>query len=785
MTRSLAILFALSLSALGAPAFALGSSEPAAAAPEDGARPARPDPDSEIGPERQRLRRSFERALTQLDKGRFADAALGFEDVLAQVAWPEASYNAALARYRLLDLAAAERHAAIATAGLPHDAGAAHLLALVLSDLGRHQDALASAAAALELAPADDPGLRAQIELTSGSAQRLLGRAGAVHAYNRALELAKAAGAPRLEASAWLGIGHVAQAGGDRARASEAFAAAVAVPAGGGEAALTEVLLAEAEAGWRGGDDGVARTGVQRAVASLDASDLPPLSRAGLQTRIATLQWSLGDRQAARDRLLGAEGVFEGAGALAALADVWVTRSSWLVSTGELTQAVSLLDRALAVQGRLQVPVALASSRLARAQFMADEGDLNGALGMANKSLAVFEQIGLTEGQQGAWLMLAELKGRAGALAEAREAAITAVSFAKELANPRLAAGSRAELAVILARLGALREATAEYEKATVSTANSATLLAPRTRVRLEVEMAAAHARGRRADEGIGYARRALSIASGAGAPADLIPLGEEAVVAVLLESGKHEEAVAFLDERGITEGRLRVAAMDRRGTELFNAGVDAYTAGDYGRASARFRELLSDGDAPEERVRSARKALQDVLSAQGAAALEEGKGPRAEEVWAEATSLAHAREDGQGAATLYLLRAQLALDGGDPQRAARLGAECGEKAGSLDDASFAAQCWELAGHAAFEADPGSARTAFENALAAWASVPESVAHRAQLAYNLAVLDQGAAPSVLTQRLAVTLTLAQDAGDEALAAEVAAWIEQLETPDEP
>ena len=111
--------------------------------------PARPEPpllsrpglDSVLGPQRARLRRTFDRALAALDSGKSDEAAVWFEELVTKVDWPDASYNAALARYRLLDLPAAERHAAEAARGLPNDVAASHLHALVLHDLGRHRPA--------------------------------------------------------------------------------------------------------------------------------------------------------------------------------------------------------------------------------------------------------------------------------------------------------------------------------------------------------------------------------------------------------------------------------------------------------------------------------------------------------------------------------------------------------------------------------------------------------------------------------------------------------------------
>jgi hypothetical protein len=781
----------LLLSALWAPTFAGGAvtgSEAEDSSVHLGPPPAsRPTTDDVLPPAQARLGKQFDRALQALDSGRDAEAAEGFEAVLGEVEWPEASYNAALARYRLLDLRAAERHAAAAAQGLPNDALAAYLHALVLHDLARHADAVALARrAAGQVAADSDPGLLARILLTEGSALRLLGQVGgSAEVYRTARSLAERAGLPLLQASAWLGLGHLALTSGAGEQAREAFASAESLGGEAGRAARSEVALARAEAAWRAGDADEASRALSESLQAMEASGLPVLSRAGLGVRVAALQWSLGARESARRRLAAAETVFGEAGALAAAADVWVTRSAWAVGLGDLDEADRLLARAIEVQASVQVPVALASSRLARAQLLANRGALVDAFALAEASLSVFEELGFLEGQQGAWLVLAELKGRGGALADARVAALEAVSLAQGLENPRLAATARAELAVILARLGAVDQARTEYELASVRPRSGGSLLAPRSRVRLEVELAAAYVRKGESETATGHALKAVEIAAADGAPADLVPLAEEAVVAALLEGGRHDEALAFLDARSITTGKLRDAVRDRRGTQLFNEGVDAYEAGDFGLAANRFRTIVGDATSPEPRIASARAALREVLSAQGARDAEEGREGRAEEVWREASELAMAQEDLEGWATLLLLRAQLAADAGRPSDAVALAERCAVGTAQLDDGGPAARCWELAGHASLTGDPGLARRAFENALAALARVPDSVAQRAQLAYNLAVLDQEGPAAALLARLEVARSLAVEAGDDATRAEVEAWIEQLESPDEP
>lgn len=740
---------------------------------------ARPAPDEVSGGQRRKLLKAFDAALTAFDAGRYAEAADGFEALLAQVEWPEASLNAGWARYVELDLPRAREHAAAAVAGLPGDVSALRLSGLVLHDLGRHQDALARILEGLEALGADgDNVTRARLELLGGATLRLLGRLGEAQAsYQRALDAATTAADPIAQAAAHLGLGHVALSRGQDA--SVHFAAAGTAGAG---AAQHEVDLSKAEAAWQAGDRAEAAARWAAAVAGLEKADLPRLSRSGLEVRAALLAWSLGEREDARRRLDAAEEVIAAAGATAALADVRVARSSWAVAEGRLEEASTLLDQAITAQESVQVPVALASSRLARAQLLAEEGDVRGALALARRSLDVFQDAGLREGEQGAWVVIAELEGRAGALADARTSALRAVEIAQELGNPRLAVTARAEVAVILARLGAIREAVVEYELATVRTASSESLLGPRARVRLEVELAAALSRSKEPAEGLPHAQRALAVADAPGAPEDLAPLAEEAVVAVLLESGEPDRAAEFLDERGVTGGRLAEAVADRRGTALFNEAVEAYDAGDYALAASRLRELLEADASPEERLASARKALQDVLSAHGAEAAAAGKVTRAAELWAEASALAEEREDLGALGTLLLLRAQTALELERGGEAVRLATECGRKLGGAEDPSVPAQCWELAGHAAAESQPEAARTSFENALAAWAAVPDSVAHRAELAYNLAVLDQEAEPAVLRGRLEAARSLAREAGDADLEAQVGEWLEDLETP---
>ena len=786
MKRLPPILGLLLLSAVFSPGLSLGiTAAEAEVSHWDAPGPSRPSPDALLGPARTRLRRSFDRALAALDSGASDEAAVWFEELVAEVDWPEASYNAALARYRLLDLPVAEQHAAEAARGLPDDVAASHLHALILHDLGRHEDSLQRSAQALQLlAEEDEPVLRGSILLTEGSALRLLGRPSeSLKRYESALALGLSSDGPYVVAAAWLGIGHLALARGDDGGAEGAFASAAKVTGDGGEAVQTEVTLAAAEASWRGGSAEGARTKLSEALNRLTSSTRPPLHRAGLGARAAALEWSLGLHSEAEARLSDVEAVFSSAGALAASADVWVTRSAWMVATGRLAGAAQLLDQAIAAQQGLQVPIALASSRLARSQLLANEGDVPGALVLAKRSLEVFSRLGFREGEQGAWLVLAEQKGRGGALAEAREGALKALNMARELRNPRLAATARAEVAVILARMGAVDEALTEYELATVLTGSSTSFLSARSRVRVEVEIAAALAKALRSEEGLAFAQRALDAATGSGAPADLLPLGEEAMVAVLLESGRHDDALAFLDQRGITEGRLREATLDRTGSVLFNEGVDAYRSANYELAKDRFRTLIEGGNSPAGRVESARRALLKVLSAQGAEAQESGQTVRAEGAWAEGADLAHELGDVESLSTLLLLRAQLAVEDGEVRRAVTLAERCGSIASGLEDTTHAAQCWELAGHAAFEDDPAVARRGFENALVSWRSVPESVAHRAQLAYNLAVLDQQAGPSELRARLDVAHALAVEASDTELTAELAAWIEQLEVPN--
>ncbi|MCO4773762.1 MAG: tetratricopeptide repeat protein, partial [Deltaproteobacteria bacterium] len=223
--RTLTLLVAAAfLSAVPHASFGASSERPSPASVQQPPTASKPAPDEVLGPERRRLRKGFDQALKAFEAERYAEAAAGFEELLAKVEWPEASFNAAWARYVELDLPKAESHAAAAVRGMANDAEAARLHALVLHDLGRHADAQRLVRSALELVGAEgDITLRARLELLQGSTSRLLGRYRASQdAYRRALGLATEAQEPLLIASAHLGMGHVALSMGDATGAAEA-----------------------------------------------------------------------------------------------------------------------------------------------------------------------------------------------------------------------------------------------------------------------------------------------------------------------------------------------------------------------------------------------------------------------------------------------------------------------------------------------------------------------------------------------------------------------------------
>ncbi len=738
----------------------------------------RPGPDELKGPSAVRLSKAFDRALAALDGQRWADAAEGFEALLGEVDWPEAAFDAALARYQLLDLGRARSHAAAAAQGLPRDAQARWLHAVVLSAVGRHADAGGEAARAVELARENgDRPLLARSLLQVSSAARLSGRYGAsTVAALEARDLAEASEDPELEAAAWVAIGQAALSRGDEAGAAQAFAQA------GGRAASAiqqELALAAAEEAWRRGDADGSVVALSAALVEIDSDpQIPALGRAAMMARAAPLLWLTGDRTAAAIRLDAAEAVLRPAGALAAVADIEVVRASWAVAGGSFEQARTLLDSATTAMEGLQVPVALASAQLARAQLLAEDGDVRGAIALAEQAKEVFESTEYAEGRPGAWLVLAELLGRGGALADAHAAGLRAVELALERSNARQEAAARAEVAVILARLGALSEAASEYESAT----SAGALLSTRARVRLDVELGRANARADRLQEGLTHARRALAEAGeGSDAPKDLVALAEEAVTAVLLEGGRHDEAESFVAERGIVDERIVAAVNDRQGTALYNEGVDAYAAGDYATAIDRFATVAGAAASTDERRLRARKATQRAFEARGVEHLEAGRVKDADSDLAQAASIAAEVQDPGAQARATLQRAQIALDAGHPERAADLGSRAALAAPS--GSVRRAEAWELVGLARIDDDPQGARRAFEDALLAWGDRAESVARRATLTYNLAVLEQTGDETALIARLNEVSALAVQAGDDALRDEVQEWLKQLETSE--
>lgn len=738
----------------------------------------RPGPDELEGPAARRLSKAFDSALSALDGQRWSEAAEGFESLLREVAWPEAAFDAALARYHMLDLGRAREHASAAVRGLPGDAQARWLHAVVLGAVGRHADAGVEAGLAVDRArEVEDKTLLARSLLQLSSAARLSGRyEAAAAAALEARDLAEAMEDPLLGAAAWVAVGHAALSRGDRVRADEAFAEAGGRGASGVQ---QELELAAAEDAWRRGAAAEARAALSAALAGIDSDPhIPLLTRAAMQARAAPLLWTVGDRVAAEDRLDAAERVLRPAGALAAVADIEVVRASWAVAVGSFDEARGFLESASSTMEALQVPVALASARLARAQLLAEDGDVLGAIALAEQAKAVFEATEYSEGRPGAWLVLAELLGRGGALAAAHEAGLRAVELAMERGSLRQEAAARAEVAVVLARLGALVEAEEQYRSAT----SVAALLSVRARVRVDVELGRAYARADRLEEGLDHARRALEAAGeGDAAPRDLVSLAEEAVVAVLLEGGRHDDAEAFVVERGVVDPRIVAAVQDRQGTALYNEGVDAYAAGDYATAIARFTSVAEAPASTDARRDRARRATQRSLEALAVKHLEAGETKDADAYLARAAGLAAELQDGTAQARATLQRAQMALDAGHPERAADLGANAARAASERSEQR--AEAWELVGLARIDTDADGARRAFEDALLAWGSGEESVARRATLTYNLAVLEQTGDEAALRARLNEASALAAQAGDDALRDEVLEWLKQLETSE--
>ena len=738
--------------------------------------PRLPAPDELAGPAAQRLSRAFDVALTALDAGEWAAAARGFEALLTEVDWPEAAFDAALARYHLLDLPAALTHARRAAEGLPRDGQVRWLHAVVLGAVGRHQDAEGEAALAVAGARGDgDQPLLARSLLQLASAARLSGKYElAVTAATEAQQLGTTLGDPLVTTAAWLALGHARGARGESGLAAEAFAAAGGAGAPGAD---PELALGRAEAAWAGGGADSARTALAEALAAIDATDgIAALTRAGLLARAAPLQWATGDPAGAVARLDAAEAVLSPAGARAGVADIQVVRAAWAVAEGDARRAGSLLDAAIETMEGLQVPMALASARLARSQVLAEEGDVRAGLSLARAARDEFAAAGYADGLAGAWLVVAELLGRGGALADAVDSGTRALELARGRGAARQEAAAHAELAVILARLGAMDEASQHHLAATSAVA----LLSPRGRARVEVELARGYAHADRLEEALTHARRALEVGGEAGAPRDLVALAEEAVVAVLLDGGRHDDAEAFVADREISDPRILAAVADRAGTALYNEGVDAYAEGDYVTAVARFDAVAASPTSSEERRLRARRAAQRAFEASGVAHLEVGAVRQADADLAQAAAIAAEVSDSTAEARAHVLRAQIALDAGRLGPAADLGSQAAGVAGP--GSTLRAEAWEIVGLARIDADPAGSRRAFEDALLAWGVGPESVARRATLTYNLAVLEQTGDPAALRARLEEVSALARAAGDEALHDEAVAWLKQLETP---
>ena len=752
------------------------------------------DPEAALG--------TFLAGLEAMGEARYEDAAKLFDRLAESTGWPEAAYNAALAWYAHGAYDVALQRADRVAEVLPDDVGAMYLRGVLLQAIGRHEDAVAvieqSLARSRELGRRVDEAVGL---LNLGASSRLLGRPDdALRHYRAARDLGGELGLTTIVAASWMGEGNVHLATGDRAAADAALASArrLGKTKGFGAAAADADLSLAAVALAEGKPDRARRL---LEGAAKEISELPVDSmRASMLLTVAQLQRELGEREAAQVSLDESMRLFDRAGIEVGRAHALQYQGAWAMADGELDRADRLLESARAIQESFQVPLALAETWKHLADLRLRQGRLDEALAFAEQAVGTLAGAGAVEAERGALVVLASIRAARDELGAAREAAERAVELAERVGDVHEAHLVRSELAIIEAAAGNLDAARAHV--AAVPKAAWAALPArQRARVALQLawslhragDLAGAEAEGRRAlgiatgDEAAAPAGAEARGGGGAdgGAPdgspgsvsssglADLAASAREVVVFALLDAGRSEDADAFLAEQSIAGGELSDAVGRRRRVDAFNAGVDAYEAGDLPGAIAHFESVWADPDAAEDHRASAGKALAGALRGHGHALRDGGDLPGAAAAFERSASVAAELGDVAAEARARVHQASVHAAAGDPARAGALASDAAALATGAGDRALAGECWTIAGQSLFEVDAAASRTAFLRALEAWGTTPESLGSRASVTYNLAVLEfNGGSGADAKVRLEEAKVLAGQAGDGALVQQI-------------
>jgi len=723
---------------------------------------------------------AFARGLGTLSAGEDGIAAEAFERLYDSCGWPEVAYNAGLSWYRAGRYDRSLRLAQVAGEALRDDLRVGYLEGVLLQTVGRYRDAKALMIRSLARAEEfDAPFHVAVAQLNLGASSRLLGLPEeALDSFAHAQALGEQRGMPGVAAAALMGRGRVLLSLGDRSGAEAAFAKARKLGRrSGSEAAEADSVLSQAALVLaKGQSEKAARlieTGLRSARAIADRS-----VRASMLLTAAGLRRKQGLAEDARSLLEEAEKLFGASGVEVGVAHAAQLRGAWARQDGRLEVAEREINRSLQIQARFQVPLAEADGRRYLGLLRADQGRFAEGEELLRSAVAVFSLARAVDEERAAQIALADVLWRAGKLGSAVAATVRALALAELSGDLQALDSIRAELAVLYAAAG--DPVAAEEVFGQLSQAAQSKLSAERLG-RYRVQLAESLRLAGHLEEALSSARLGLERAHETEDP-EILAQAHQVLALALVELGRSEEAVTFLEREGVAEGALFQRIHTRRAIESYNEGVRALQAGDYPRAVERFDALAHDARVDAARRQTALKSLQSALGLAAQSQAGSGQSEAAQALYERAGSVAQERKDNEGRANIHLQLSVLRSGADDLAGAIAHAAKAAALADEAGDAGLAGQSWTMLGDLRFDSDVPGAQQAYRKALAAWGDDESVLGRRANVAYNLAALEAHAGdPAAAVSQFTEARKLALRAGDEGLAARIDQILLQLES----
>ena len=272
----------------------------------------------------------------------------------------------------------------------------------------------------------------------------------------------------------------------------------------------------------------------------------------------------------------------------------------------------------------------------------------------------------------------------------------------------------------------------------------------------------------------------ALEEAKGAGT-LDVVTAAQNLVVQVLLGAGRNAEAEAFAAEQGLTDDAVAEALVRRRELDLYNEGVDAYNAGDFDLAAARFRDVADGSDDGDPRRTSAAKNLLSSLLLRGAELRDSADDDAARAAYDEAATRGWAAGRPVDSARALLAIAEMLIEAGDGASAVAFTERAEAAARSAQDSGLEGRAHMTAGDAQYDTNADAAAAAFTRALTVWGDGSDTLGEAATVSYNLAVLLAESDTAEAVRLLERCVALAGAAGDATLSLQAKDALAQLES----